>query len=175
MTHDPAAVIREHSDFVWRVLRHLGLPESQLEDTSQEVFLIVLRQLAQFEARSSLRTWIYGICRNVAQRIRMRQRREEISTEPTEPSAAPTQDRELWLKQAHAQLIAALDTLDPDQRAVFVLYEIEELPMEEIAAGQAAPITTCYSRLQVARSKIEAALRRREQRGSFQLLKGGGR
>jgi RNA polymerase sigma-70 factor (ECF subfamily) len=168
-------VIREHADFVWRVLRHLGLNETQLEDASQEVFLIVLRQLPTFEARSSLRTWVFGICRNVAQRVRMRMRREAGSSDLSEPTAAPTQDRELWLKQAHAQLVAALDTLDPEQRAVFVLYEIEELPMEEIAAGQAAPITTCYSRLQVARSKIEAALRRREQRGSFQLLKGGAR
>lgn len=175
MTYDPAAVVREHTDFVWRVLGHLGLSEAQLDDASQEVFLIVLRQLPAFEARSSLRTWIYGICRNVAQRTRLRRRREVDSSELSEPSAAPTQDRELWLKQAHAQLVLALDGLDAEQRAVFVLYEIEELPIEEIAAAQQTPITTCYSRLQIARGKIEAALRRKEQRGTFQLLKRGSR
>jgi RNA polymerase sigma-70 factor (ECF subfamily) len=174
---DPAEVVREHVTLVWRVLRHLGVSETQLEDASQEVFLIVLRQLPKFEARSSLRTWIYGICRNVAHRARVErmQLRELPVAELPESSEPAKQDRELWLKQAHAQLIVALDALDEDQRAVFVLYEIEELPMEEIAAALGSPLTTCYSRLQTASSKVEAALRRTEQRGAFKVLKGGAR
>jgi RNA polymerase sigma-70 factor (ECF subfamily) len=175
VSHDPAAVIREHASFVWRVLRHLGLREAQLDDASQEVFLIVLRQLGTFQGHSSLRTWIFGICRNVAQRVRAKQLRATQGTELPELGVAATQDRELWLKQAHAQLIAALDTLDPEQRSVFVLYEIEELPMEEIASALHAPITTCYSRLGIARNKIESALRRKAQQGTFQLLKGRAR
>lgn len=134
-TLDPSTVIREHAGFVWRVLRHHGVDEAQLEDLCQEVFVIVLRQLASFEERSSLRTWLFGICRNVAQRARQNRRslRETPSAALPEESAPATQDRELWLKQAHAQLVRALEALDEDQRSVFVLYEIEEMPMEEIA------------------------------------------
>ena len=173
---DPAAVIREHASFVWRVLRHLGIEEAQLDDLSQEVFLVVLRQLPLFEGRSSLRTWIYGICRNLAQRARTeaRDRRSPGLAALPELETPATQDRELWLKQAHAQLVCALDTLDADQRAVFVLYEIEELPMEEIAQALEAPLTTCYSRLAAARGKVESALRRRE-RATLRLAKGGAR
>jgi RNA polymerase sigma-70 factor (ECF subfamily) len=173
---DPALVIREHAHFVWRVLRHLGVDSDQLDDLSQEVFLVVLRQLPSFEGRSSPRTWIYGICRNIAQRARARASDLGASGDSAlpEPSEPASQDHELWLKQAHACLVRALDTLDSDQRAVFLLYEIEELPMEEIATALAAPVTTCYSRLSAARRKVEAALRRREH-VALQMIKGGAR
>lgn len=176
MTLDPAAVIREHATFVWRVLRHLGVRREQLEDVSQEVFLVVLRQLPAFEGRSSLRTWIYGICRNIAQRARRRDDASRMACADAlpEPSEPASQDRHVWLKQANEQLVRALDGLDSDQRMVFLLFEIEGLPMEEIASALRAPVTTCYSRLAVARRKLEAALRRRE-RSALQMVKGGAR
>lgn len=162
--HDPAQVIREHAPFVWRVLRHLGVIEAQLEDMSQHVFLTVLRQLPTFQGKSSLRTWIFGICRHVAQQARREGAllRELPSAQLPESGAPATQETALWLKQAHLLLIAALNTLTDEQRSVFVLYELEEVPMEEIAALCQAPLTTCYSRLAAARAKIESELRRKE-------------
>lgn len=174
---DPAAVIGEHAPFVWRVLRHLGALESELDDLCQEVFVVVLRQLPSFAGRSSLRTWIYGICRNVVNHARAEKGRAKEIVVPTLPErdAPATQDDALWLKQTYAQLVDALDKLDTDQRTVFVLYEIEELPMEEIAEAVTAPVTTCYSRLHAARAKVEALLRKNEQRVMFQLMRGGTR
>jgi RNA polymerase sigma-70 factor, ECF subfamily len=171
---DPSALIREHAAFVFRVLRHLGVAEQQLDDLSQEVFLIVLRQLAEFEGRSSLRTWIFGICRNVARRARLEGRLiSELALEQVAEAAEPArQDHELWLKQAHAQLLAALAQLDDEQRSVFVMFEIEELPMEEIAVALEAPLQTCYSRLYAARKRVEAAMRRVERRTAPRLIKG---
>lgn len=171
---EPTAIIREHADFVWRVLRHLGVVEAQLEDLSQEVLLIVVRQLPSFQGRSSLRTWVFGICRNVARRAREEGRllRELPCVQLPEREVPATQDHELWLKQLHARLVAVLETLDPEQRAVFILYELEELPMDEIATLQAAPLTTCYSRLATARAKIEAALRRDALRAELKLQGG---
>ena len=52
-----------HVAFVWRVLRRHGVPERELEDGCQEVFVVVHRKVAEFEGRSSVRTWIYGIAR----------------------------------------------------------------------------------------------------------------
>lgn len=160
-TLDPATVIREHAAFVQRVLRHLGVPEGQLDDASQEVFIAVCRQLARFEGRSTLRTWIYGVCRNVAHAARRkRSSREVLTAEPPETEEPARADAQLWLKEAHAQLLAALAALDEGQRMVFVLYELEELTMEEIAAAVGAPLSTCYSRLHAAREKVQAAGRR---------------
>src|SRR5207302_10408961 len=59
-------VFRQYAPFVWRALRRLGVPESDVEDVCQEVFVVVHRKLGDFEGRSSLRTWIYGICTRTA-------------------------------------------------------------------------------------------------------------
>ena len=117
---DATELIREHAAFVWRVLRHVGVDENQLEDLSQEVFIAIVQQLPTFEARASVRTWIYGICWNVASTARRRARvRSQPQVEPmTELSIPASQDREVWIKQAHAELVQALEALEPEQRTV---------------------------------------------------------
>ncbi len=141
----------------------MRVPESQLDDVSQEVFVVVFRQLPNFEARSSIRTWLYGICRNVAFSARRKHGggRELATEEPPDAGELPTQESSTWVKQAHAQLSDALSKLDEDQRMVFVLYEIEELTMDEVADAIGAPVTTCYSRLYAARDKVQALIRRK--------------
>jgi RNA polymerase sigma-70 factor (ECF subfamily) len=156
-------LVREHAPFVMRVLLHLGVTRPRIDDASQEVFLIVLDKFAEFERRSSLRTWLYGICRNVARAERRRHRRSETPLEELpERVVQPAQEGELWIRRAHERLVQALETLDDDQRQVFILFEIEELPMEEIARISSTPLGTCYSRLYRARERVHAALRRGE-------------
>ncbi|MFO0759273.1 MAG: sigma-70 family RNA polymerase sigma factor [Byssovorax sp.] len=152
----------EYAPFVWRSLRRLGVREADVEDVCQEVFLVVHRRLADFEGRSSLRTWIYGICLRSAARYRRRPHRgrEDIASTPPEQTVAPTQDDDLERRQALAQLDRALDELDDDKRAVFVLYELEELTMAQIAEAAGCPIQTAYSRLHAARRIVTAALSR---------------
>ena len=161
MSGEQAALIVEHAPFVWRVLMHLGVPRGRLEDASQEVFLVALR--GDFEGRSSFQTFLYGVCRNVAhaQRRRSREDREIPSDELPETVIQPAQEGALWVKQAHRQLLAALDQLDEIEREVFVLFEIAELSMEEIARATGSPLSSCYSRLYAARERVHSALRRR--------------
>lgn len=163
MTVEVADLVLEHSAFVWRVLFHLGVPRNRLEDASQEVFVAMLRALPRFEGRSSLRTWIYGTCRNVAltEARRARERTEIPTAELPESVVQPAQEGELWIKRAHERLVAALSQLEEEQRQVFVLFELEELSMEEIARTLGAPLRTCYSRLEKARERVHAELRRR--------------
>lgn len=163
MSAGTAQLVLEHSPFVWRVLIHLGVPRSRLEDASQEVFVALLKALPSFEGRSSLKTWIYGTCRNVAftERRRARETTEIPSEELPETIVQPAQEGQLWIRRAHERLVAALARLDEGQRQVFVLYEIEELSMEEIARELGVPVATCYSRLYAARDKVHAELRRR--------------
>ena len=85
-----SALVLEHGRFVWRVLRHQGVVESQLEDLSQEVFLVMFRRFSSFENRSSIRTWIYGICRHVAADSRRRRRRKpEVLMDSVPETASP--------------------------------------------------------------------------------------
>ncbi|HEY3498366.1 MAG TPA: sigma-70 family RNA polymerase sigma factor, partial [Polyangiaceae bacterium] len=65
-TCDFAGTYREHFPFVWRCLRGLGVREAALDDAAQDVFVIVHRRLRDFRGESSLRTWLYGVVRNVA-------------------------------------------------------------------------------------------------------------
>jgi len=157
---DHASLIVEHAAFVWRVLVHLGVPQSRLEDASQEVFLVALSD--GFEGRSSLQSYLYGVCRNIAQvqRRRYRDNSEIPTAELPETVVQPVQEGELWVKRAHEALLQALDKLDEAQREVFVLFEIAEFSMEEIASTTRAPLSTCYSRLYAARQRIQAELRR---------------
>lgn len=163
---DVGAFVRAHAAFVYRVLLHLGVPEMRLEDASQEVFLVVLKQLGAFEGRSSPSTWIYGICRNVAHSTRRSLKRPEVLGEELPDAVVqPAQERELWARRAHERLVWALGELKEEQRAVFVLYEIEELTLEEIAAAEGAAVSTVHSRLQAARKRLHALLRRPRDAG----------
>lgn len=164
-----AEVFRTYSGFVWRVLLRLGVAESDVEDVAQEVFLGVHRNLPRFEGRCSMRTWVYGIChrRAVDYRRRAMVRHEVATDEPPELGEDAGQEEGLDLAQARAQLKHVLDSLDEDKRAVFVLFEIESIPMDEVAEIVGCPLQTAYSRLYAARRKVEAAAQRlRAQRRS---------
>jgi RNA polymerase sigma-70 factor (ECF subfamily) len=157
-----AELFREHGAFAWRLLRRLGVAESDADDACQEVFVAVHRRLPQFEGRSSTQTWVYGICVRVAsdQRKRSLARREALPERLPERAVAAHQEDDLALREARELLDRLLDGLDDNKRAVFVLYEIEELPMKEVAVALGCPLQTAYSRLHAARSEIDAALGR---------------
>ncbi|HWO14817.1 MAG TPA: sigma-70 family RNA polymerase sigma factor [Polyangiaceae bacterium] len=150
--HFPA-IFSEYAPYVLRVMRHLGIPSGDLQDQCQEVFVAVFRGLSSFSGRSSLRTWIYGICLRVASNHRRRAhiRRERPYSEPPEQSLPPPQHERFEQRENQASLQRLLDELDPDKREVFVLYEIEEMSMKEVAEACGCPLQTAYSRLHAAR------------------------
>lgn len=154
-----AELFREHAPHAGRALRNLGVSEVDLPDALQEAFLVVHRKLPSFRGESSLRTWIYGICMRVAAAYRRRpQRARETTLDDAPVAVAPTTPHdEAERREALAQLDAALERLDDDKRVVFVLYELEELTLAEVAAAVGAPLPTVFSRLQAARRIIQSA------------------
>ncbi len=87
-------------------------------------------------------------------------RREIVTDEPPESPESGRQHDALAMKQARVVLDRILDELDDDKRAVFVLYEIEELSMAEVADALGCPLQTAYSRLHAARKLVESAVER---------------
>ncbi len=161
------ALYDAHFDFVWRSLRRLGVPEPQLDDAVQDAFLVVHRRLADFEGRSSVRTWLFGIALRVAHDHRRALSRHGLP-EPLEGEPA---DRSSLLpdeQTARAQALAFLDrflaTLDDDKRAVFILAELEEMTAPEIAEALSANVNTVYSRLRAARRAFEEVVKRHRAR-----------
>ena len=147
-------VFDEHARYIWRALRHLGVAEAEIADVSQEVFITVHKKLADFEGRSSLRTWLYGICLRVSSDHRRRAyvRRESPAAEPW-GAGCPPEDPGPDLED-RATLRALLGVLDPEKRAVLVLYEVEGFTMKEVAEIIECPLQTAYSRLHAARERL---------------------
>jgi RNA polymerase sigma-70 factor (ECF subfamily) len=153
-----AKAYRAHVDFVWRVLARLGLPDEQLEDATQEVFVIMHRRWGTW-GEGMQRAWLYGVARRVAaNQHRSRQRRtRKIAGLPT-PAEAPRADERLEDRHRLDALGRALERLEPEQRDVFVLVEIEELSPSEVAATLDCKLNTVYSRLRRARLAIARAM-----------------
>jgi RNA polymerase sigma-70 factor (ECF subfamily) len=153
---------QENAAFVWRSLRRLGVREADLPDAAQEVFLVVHRRLHEYDGASPVRTWLFAIAMRCASdhRRRAHVRRETLAAEPPPQSVPADQAEALRRGRARELLQKILDGLDDDKRAVFILFELEQLPMSEVAPMLGVPLQTAYSRLHAARKHVEDAIGR---------------
>ena len=164
-----AEVYELHFPFVWRSVRRLGIPDHAVDDVTQEVFVVVYRRLAEFEGRSTLKTWLFGIVLRVVRS----HRRALLKKNPHMLQAGPNTDletlsdpraqgpHELASKSEAALLVhRLLDSLDDEKREVFVLAELEEMTGPDIAAALDLNLNTVYSRLRLAREEFAAAAAR---------------
>jgi RNA polymerase sigma-70 factor (ECF subfamily) len=147
-------VFHDHGPYLWRVLLSLGVSESDVEDLCQEVMLVVHRKLDEFEG-SSVRSWLYGIGLRIAANHRRsaRVRHEVVTDRVPDRIGAANQPQQLEA----ARLLAVLDQLDDDKRIAFVLHEVEQLTLREVAEATDVPMQTAYSRLQAARDFVRQA------------------
>ena len=152
-------VFEQYGRYVWRLLRRMGVPEADVPDVAQEVFMIVRRKLDHVHSAASIRGFVYGIAVREASdhRRSARVRRETVTQAPPDLGLDAPQEEDIERARARALLQAALGRLDAEKRAVFVLYELEELGMREVASAVGCPIQTAYSRLHAARKLVVAA------------------
>jgi len=147
-------VYAEHFPFVWRSVRRLGVDASAVDDVVQEVFLVVHRRLAEFEARAAMKTWLFGITL-----FTVKQHRRTLRRKPAQLGGSASMDPEVErVSDAHGRgpheqaakheaartLHALLDELDDDKRAVLVLSELEQMTVPEIAEAVSANVNTVY-------------------------------
>lgn len=161
-------IFSTYTAYVWRLLGRLGVPPRDVPDVCQEVFITVHRKLPEFEGRSSIKTWLFSICFRLAQSYRRSYRARELPTDnlgfATEDleleNSIPSPEVQVDKQRAKALLEQALNLLDDEKRAVFVLYELEELSMPEVAEALGCPTSTAYSRLHAARKVIKTVFAR---------------
>jgi RNA polymerase sigma-70 factor (ECF subfamily) len=156
-----------HFSFVWRSARRLGARDGALDDVVQEVFVVVHRRLADFEGGSSLPTWLFGITARVVrdQRRSTRRRDPGCEVDPDTLRAQGGGPAETAEKAEAVRLLhALLDELDDDRREVFVMAELEQMAMPEIAKALGINVNTGYARLRTARQEFEQALGRHRAR-----------
>ncbi len=153
-----------HFDFVWRNLRRMGIPDSAAEDAAQDVFLVAHRRLSDFQHRSSVTTWLFGILLRVASDYRRTNARHvaRLASVRVERAAITQQDpspHELLTRSRAVRLLQALlDTLDEDKRAILVMVELEEITVADAAKTLSLNNNTAHARLRAARIQFQDAL-----------------
>ncbi len=154
-------LFEQHGRFVFRVVRRLGAPARDVEDLTQEVFMVAHRLINRFDGESP-KGWLFRIATRVVADYRRRAstRREVLGHAGPEQATRSVdgQERTLWSTQIRAALDDALDTLSDDERAIFLLHELEELPMRECVVLIGCPEQTGYSRAKAARRKMQRYL-----------------
>lgn len=171
-------VYDEHFRFVWRSLRRLGVPESDVADAVQDVFIVVHRRLDEFEGRSKVTTWLYGICYRVAHdRRRLAHVRRRAEDDDGHLDDRPDESADVSAvverRQGLAMLEAILDEMPIEQRAVFTLFELDGVGGEGIAEMLEIPLGTVYSRLRLAREQFKKTLARLQARDRFRVAAEG--
>ena len=158
------SLYERHAPSVYRFLSALGIRDPEREDACQDVFMAVYRSLPSFRGESQLSTWIYRIAaRTTGKMLEKRRLRNaligvlthELPPPPPDPSEATA--RNLMLDRM-------LDRLHPKKRIVLVLFELEGVPVEEIARIVACPTNTVWSRLHHARLDLSRMARKEIRR-----------
>jgi RNA polymerase sigma-70 factor (ECF subfamily) len=153
-------LFRAHAAFVASFLRRLGASGSDIDDLVQEVFLVAHRKGGYRPGAGQPRTWLGAISLRVASMHRRThsRRREELDEEALERAMAQVDvAATVDARKSLARVQQALDTLDLEHCAAFVLYELEGEPCEAIATSLGIPVGTVYSRLHHARRRFEQA------------------
>jgi RNA polymerase sigma-70 factor (ECF subfamily) len=121
--------------------------------------LVAARRIDEFEGRSAIRTWLFGIAMRVVRSHRRslwrhNRRVEALAAESTSSLASPDM---IAQRDAQRLLLTLLDGLDEDKRAVYVLVELEGMTAVEVAEGLGANLNTVYTRLRAARRQLREA------------------
>ena len=158
-------LFREHAAYVAESLRRLGVAPADSEDMTHEVFLAVHRRFSTYDGTRSAKPWLFAFAIRIASNYRHRSsfRNEVLGASGNDPDIADSRPdvlAKLEQEAARQQVHDALSALPFERRAVFIMYELDQRSMNEIAKDLAIPLATAYSRLRIGREEFEAAVRR---------------
>ncbi len=152
---DVEQIYRRNVGYVYRLIRRFGVSADEVEDATQEVFMIVHRRLPDFDAsRGSVRTWLFAIARGVAANRRRSTHRRLRVVPPADARATdrrPDPEQRTRQRQVLELVGKFLTTLPEGQRQVFELVEIEGLRGPEASEALGVKLNTVYTRLRIAR------------------------
>jgi RNA polymerase sigma-70 factor (ECF subfamily) len=148
-------------DYVWSSLRRLGVFDGDLEDITDEVFIRIHENLGAYDGQRPLRPWLFAFAfRAAADYRRLARHRIRLGFEGDDEMHGDPSPEEALVQKESAELVQnALDAISMNNRAVFVMYEIDGTEMKDIASTLGIPLQTAYSRLRLARATFEVKLR----------------
>jgi RNA polymerase sigma-70 factor (ECF subfamily) len=170
-----AELVRRHSRPIYNfVLRQLRVP-SVAEDVTQDVFMRLVQNAAEFKHEARFLTWLYAIARNLCidQLRKLSHRRHPSLDQPTtdadtngsalgesiaDPSPHTSAERNALSSEVRSSIVKAVDALPDDQREVFLLREVANLPFRDIAEITGVGENTVKSRMRYALDRLKDAL-----------------
>ena len=174
-----AEVFELYKDMVYSLATKLLTDKSEAYDVTQDVFLVLYRQVKRFRGECSLKTWLYRVTLNqAANRNRWWRRRfrgrpttlsitgsfdDQTSLEPA--SQEPSLDRQLLSIEAREAIEEGLARLPFDQRAAVILRDVQHLSYEDIAKTVGVSAGTVKSRIARGREKLRRVLQRYQPGG----------
>ncbi len=158
-------LFRDHASFIASFLYRLGVRDNDIDDVVQQVFVVAHQKGGYEEGPAAPRTWLASIAvrlaaasRRSTKRLRERQHYDQVAID-TAASSAASPEEAIQIRDSIWRVQPALDALDADHRAAFVLFELEGVPCTDIATAIGVPVGTVYSRLHNARRRFETAHR----------------
>lgn len=160
-----AKLVDMFSGQIYRLAMKITGNEQDAEDVLQQTFIKTYKHIHTFEGRSTISTWLYRVASNEALMI-LRRDKKEISIDrddedDSEEYARPLEladwsqlpESEFQTAEAHEKLNAAIGTLPPKLRSVFVLRDIEGISIRETA--QALEITETAVKTRLLRARLQ--------------------
>jgi RNA polymerase sigma-70 factor (ECF subfamily) len=159
-------MVQAHHDFIWRLLRRLGVPSADADDATQRVFMIAARRVADITLGSE-RSFLFGTALRVAPEM-LRAARSSPGSLDDEAherrDSSPDPEALVAQRRARAVLQELLLAMPLELRTVLVLFELEQMTKTEVAELLDLPVGTAVSRLRRAREEFRALLKRRNAR-----------
>lgn len=159
-TNDNACLeaFQREFDYLVRTLRRLGVNPEDVEDLAHEIFLVLRRTWHEYNPERALKPYLFGIAFRVAASHRRKYWREVPFATVEGQDRAPYPDELIAANQARALVLAALEKIPLKRRAVLIMHDLDEVPVQDVAATLSIPLFTAYSRLRKARRELESAV-----------------
>jgi len=167
-------LLARHEKPIWNFLRRSVRDVAAAEDLLQEVFLRVVKSADEWKGTAKVSTWLYTIARNLCvDHARRAVHRKAASLDSpahgADPEATATlhdrlpstdapADAQVADREARIRIDRAIAALPDEQREVFLMREVMEMPFAEIAAAVGTSEPTVKSRMRYALEKLRAAL-----------------
>ncbi len=163
------AVFDAHYDYVCLSLRRLGVHDRDRDDVTNEVFFRVHGRLDTYDTTRPMRPWLFAFAVRAASDYRKLARHRRETGAPEHGIASmhpgPMPDEQAIRREEQRLVARALDTLDLPLRSVFVMHELDQVPVPTIAEALGIPLGTAYTRLRSARQDFTIAVRRLSAKG----------
>lgn len=171
-----AQLVQRHKTPLYNFILRYTRDPSVAEDLLQDAFLKVIQNSSEFKHEARFTTWVYAITRNLCvdhfRKMTLRKHdsldqvqdsdHSSLSERLANPHPDANVERSAITRELRDQIVGAVDDLPADQREVFLLRELANLPFKEIATITDTPENTVKSRMRYALERLQSTLQAHE-------------